>query len=67
MKSTKETTFQKTYDFLKNHGWEKISVQQYIKEKEKKKDHTARIGLYGFFKLKKSIKKILEAENENIA
>lgn len=49
-----ETTYQETYKFLQEHGWEKITPAQYTLEKTKRKNATARIGFFGFFKLKKS-------------
>lgn len=62
-KEEKETTFKDTFNFLETHGWERLNVKQYNDEKRNKKYFTARIGFYGFFKLKRSIKEIEEGEN----
>ena len=56
----KETTFKETYKLLEEHGWEKITAEQYTLEKKLRKHQTARIELNGFFKLKKSNQEIAE-------
>jgi hypothetical protein len=57
-----DTTFQEVYKLLEENGWKRIEVDEYILEKRDRKHHTARIGLYGFFKLKKSNKQIKEEQ-----
>jgi hypothetical protein len=51
---TNESTFKETTEFLVNHGWEKINLNEYKQEKELRKYQTARIGQFYYFKLKKS-------------
>lgn len=61
-----ETTFKETTEFLINNGWERINLNQYKQEKELKKHQTARIGMYCYFRLKKSNDEILKSNQENI-
>lgn len=53
-----ETSFQEMYKLVEKNGWIRISPQKYNQEKKLKKYQTARIGLKGFFILKKSDKEI---------
>lgn len=48
-----ETTFKETNEWLEQHGWIKIEKQEYGILKKEGKYQTARVGIYGFFKLSK--------------
>lgn len=61
-----ETTFKETYKFLQTHGWKRITLAQYCLEKREKKFQTARIGIRGYFKLRKSNYLIMEELKPNI-
>lgn len=45
-------TFKEIFKFLEENGWERINVVEYSIQKKAKRE-TARIGNFGFFKLKK--------------
>lgn len=59
MKDESETTFKQTSEYLISHGWEMITLKEYLEEKKLRKYQTARIGSYHYFKLKKSNEEIL--------
>jgi len=62
----KEATFKDTFNYLATHGWTKLSLIEYIQEKQAKKYQTARVGRYGYFRLNKSDEEIRKAkENAN--
>jgi len=50
--------FKQTEEYLCNHGWEKINKTTYSDLKLNRKNETARIGRFTFFKLKKSNEQI---------
>lgn len=60
----KGTTFQQTYKWMEENGWERIRADKYACEKKNKKHQTARIGLHGFFKLGKSDEEIVKEKHD---